>query len=191
MKIQILFSLLLVTYSVFAQHEHGVKVGANFATIKTNVDYGSEINALLCPNVSYIFSTWDDHWGYYLELGYSQSGLKETTNSVESTLKVYNMDFIPIGIQYAFLSDWSKIRPFLQASIGTRVSFYGKIESPYGTDDSFLDKYFDILWAAGGGVLFGKHVMINCNYGGGFLKAISSQSDWKNRQTQIAIAYFF
>jgi len=182
---------LLISCLAFSQNEHGIKVGANFATIKTNENYGSDISTLLGPAIYYEFRSLGDHWGYFMDLGYSQSGFKEVYQGNQSTLKVGNIDWIPIGIQYSFLTDWSKIRPILQASLGGRASVHGTVVTPYGSHASGMDEFFDVLWSLGGGITSGKHMMINLSYGGGLLKVISSDEDWKNKQYQLEFTYFF
>jgi hypothetical protein len=103
---------------------------------------------------------------------------------------VHNIDFIPAGIQYAFLSDWSKIRPVLQSSIGLRVSLTAKANYHGSSNNDVLEQFLDIPWSVGGGAAIGKHFTVIGSYGGGFITAIQSDTDWKNRQFQLSVTIF-
>jgi hypothetical protein len=189
-KILFLVVCLIVSYSTLAQ-KHGIKAGVSFTRIAGDIPDGSEISSLVCPSIAYTFRTMGDRWGYFLEIGYSQSGFKENFEGSESKVKFQNIDLVPAGLQFAFLSDWAKVRPVIQTSVIARLSFNYKITTPSVSDDGFLDQPWDIIWTIGAGAMITKHATVIVNYGFGFLNVNDASINLKSRQLQISANYIF
>jgi len=192
-KFLLIVACITMGYALSAQIQHGIKVGLNFAKVGGNIPDGSNVSALKCPAFSYILKFQGDKFAYFMELGYSQSGFMEKVGSDEFSFKMHNMDYFPVGLQYAFLSDWSKIRPVLQTSLGLRLSPTTKARLNGGSWETAdeVDQFGDILWSIGGGVTFTKHAVFLLNYGGGFANAYIAESGWRHRQIQLSATYFF
>jgi hypothetical protein len=205
MKKTVLFLWCLLSFSViYAQNYHAIKLGANIARVSGDIPEYSDISSRVGPALMYVFRVTGDRWGYFLELGYSQSGFKEVYDRTyidnygriqnehqENTLKVHNIDLVPAGLQYAFLSDWSKVRPILQTSVMTRLSVSYTIKTLEGSESELPDRLLDVIWTIGGGVMVTRHATFMVNYGWGFLDILKSDSGLKNRQLQISGCYFF
>ncbi len=202
------FTLVIICFfsvaALFSQNHHAIKAGINFARVGGDIPDYSEISAKVCPTFSWVFRTMGDRWGYFLELGYSQSGFKEKYEHSylneygaymydyeENTLTVHNIDLIPAGLQYAFLSDWSKVRPILQTSIMLRFSMTYTLKTLDGSTSEMPKNPFDLMWSAGGGIMLTRHATFTVNYGLGLLNILNSGSGLKNRQLQVSGCYFF
>jgi len=190
-KLLLIVACITMGYALSAQIQHGIKVGVNFAKVGGDIPEGSEISNITGPAIFYVFKTQGDKFAYFFDLGYTQSGFKEKFNGVESSVKIHNMDFNVVGLQYSFMSDWSKIRPVLQTTLGVRGSLTGKLTTPDGSESIDLDRQFDVIWSLGGGITLTKHAQFMINYGGGFVDAFTEDSGLKNRQIQLSATYFF
>jgi len=190
-KIVLIVVCVALSYALSAQIQHGIKVGLNFAKVGGDIPDGSDISNITGLAVYYVFKTQGDKFSYFFDMGYSQSGFKEKFNGVESSVKIHNMEFDFVGLQYSFMSDWSKIRPVLQTTLGVRGSLSGKITTPEGSESIDLDRQFDMIWSLGGGITLTKHAQFMINYGGGFFDAFTEDSGLKNRQIQLSATYFF
>jgi hypothetical protein len=205
MKRTIFVSLCLTaTLLLNAQNKHGLKLGLNFATLRGDFSSYSEVSSRIRPTFTYTFRTMGEHWGYFLEMGYAQAGCKEVYSEIyqdeygqwkkaydEYNLVIHNFDIIPVGVQFAFLSDWSKVRPVIQTSLTTRFSLYYKLSSLTNEEDGMPDLPIDILWSIGGGAMVTRHATFTLSYGWGFLNVIRSSTGLKSNQFQISAYYFF
>jgi hypothetical protein len=194
-KIFMVILVAIFSQQTFSQVQHGIKVDANFASASTGgVNYGSEMKSTICPGISYSMLAMGENWGYIMDFGYSQSGFSEVLNNgVIQTLKVSNLDWNLIGVQYAFLNDWAQIRPVIQTKLGLRLSFPDAvITTSAGINGTqTLENIFDVTWSVGVGAIAFKHALVTLSYGGGFLDYLMPASGWRHNQVQLSATYFF
>lgn len=190
-KILFISVLIFVAQLANAQLRHGIKLDGAFSTITGTADYGTDIKSVFSPGISYSMLLMGDKWGFIYELGYSQAGFKEIYNDTEElSVKTHYMNCSTIGLQYAFLDDWAKIRPILQARLGLDICLSGKISN--STQNENFDDYnvFSLPVSISAGIMSGKHLALTAGYRKGLLNYFNSISG-KNSALQISLTYYF
>lgn len=193
--ILIVIPFLCFSISTIAQFKVGIKADANISSINSGgADYGSEIKSAFCPGIGLTLLTSGDNWGYFMDLGYAQSGWKEVFPDNSSyTVKLSNVDFNLIGVQYAFLDDWAMFRPIIVGKFGVRITFpTANIKTNNGTNtDLDVESMIDLPWSIGGGVWAKKNIILTLTYGGGLIDYINYDSGWKHKQFQLSASIYF
>lgn len=185
------FMAVVFIQMTVAQAHHGVKLDGNFASVASDQDYGTELKSVMVPGFSYSFLYMGDNWGFIMESGYVQSGFKEVyPEGTTLTCKIHHWDVLTLGVQYAFLTDWYKVRPILQGRLGFRMALAGNVSS--GDEGADIDYgVLDAPFSINGGVMIDNHWTLTLGYGHGLANYLYDISGSRYQNVQFSATYYF